>query len=278
MHFLNYFYLICRGWFNLSSPYKNEKCRRELIEMLKLLLQNTPSTHSPPLETAITVFRQAYRIDKSPAIHCLIENCFNLVDFIMNSRFSANFTGVSVNQKSFVIKSLPLERLSTSNFNSVEEVNENIVSKIQKETTSVIKSSEKTYLKKSPDLELSSSVHGLKRKNEDSADSKSNFQKNIKPKAEVNLNDSDIIFEGVFERNEIAKSILKDVEKSKEELGNVQTLTTVKVPPQKALTTSIDKVNSPFQSLSESLENPSSAETTETSNEANDALRYFVVE
>lgn len=263
----------------MSSPYKNEKCRRELIEMLKLLLQNTPSTNTPPLETAITVFRQAYLIDKSPAIHCLIENCFNLIDFIMNSRISASSTSVSVKQNSFIINSLSLERSPTSDLYSVEETKENIASMMKKETQiSVIKSNDETDLKKCPPLESSSSVHGIKRKNEASTDSKSNFRKNVKPKADVNLNDSDIIFEGVFERNEIAKSILKDVAKSDKELSNVQALNTVKVEPQKALTTSIDKVNSPIQSLSESLKNASSTETTETSKEVDDALSYFVVE
>lgn len=238
--------------------------------MLKLLLQNTPGTYSPPLETAITVFRQAYRVEKSPAIHCLIENCFNLVDFIMNSRISANSTGFSVKQKPFTVKSLPLGR--STDLYSVQEVKEETNSKTQKETISVNKSNDETDLKNSSS-ESSSSVHGLKRKNEASVEPKYNFRKNVRPKAEVNLNDNDIIFEGAFGRKEITKSSLEGVGKSNEELSDVQTLSTVKISQQKALTTTIEKVNSSQESQSDSLENVSLVETTETSKEVDDALR-----
>lgn len=265
---------IYRGWFNLSSPYKNEKCRQGLIEMLTLLLQNIPPSITPPLETSILLFRQAYQIDKSPAVRYLVENCFNLVNFILSSRLSPDYADVSV--KNLLLESLqPSERLSTSSFMPSEEGVKSAVPKMQKEANfSLIKPKVEAVSSEKPKTSDSSSAQGFKRKNETSADPVTSARKIVKPKQTVNLNDSDIIFEGAFERKEaLSKSASEEVEKFDKNASKYEE-TTAKV--SLPLTTSIEEVDSSSTSSNETVNKI--GETAEASEEVDDALKYFIAE
>lgn len=170
----------------MASPYKKEECRRELIETLALLLQNVPPSNSPALETSILIFRQAYNIEKSPAVRFLVENCFNLVNFIVNSRLSPDHDNVSVKHLSNTFSSpQPSESFTKSSFKPSEEVVEIAVPKIQKETSPLIKPNNEKFTSKnfqtvdtSKNLQIvDTSTQGLKRKNEISSDSVASARK-----------------------------------------------------------------------------------------------------
>ncbi|KAH9388657.1 hypothetical protein TYRP_008001 [Tyrophagus putrescentiae] len=86
---------------------------------------------------------------------------------------------------------------------------------MQKEANfSLIKPKVEAVSSEKPKTSDSSSAQGFKRKNETSADPVTSARKIVKPKQTVNLNDSDIIFEGAFERKEaLSKSASEEVEK-----------------------------------------------------------------
>jgi len=83
---------IFRNWFNLPLPYKCEQCRQELVELFRLLLLNVPIGYNPSLETAITIFTQAYQVDKAYSIRNLLSNCIDLINLIMSSRICTSIS------------------------------------------------------------------------------------------------------------------------------------------------------------------------------------------
>lgn len=80
------FCCLFRNWFNLKYPFNDENCRAELIETLKLLIQNSPNNFTPPLETAIVIVKEAHRLDTSRLVHYASFNCLHIFNFILSSR------------------------------------------------------------------------------------------------------------------------------------------------------------------------------------------------
>lgn len=81
---------IYRRWFRLNHPYKNDTCRKELLETVRLILVNLDVANDVPLEAIINVLEEANRFENSVEIRQLTTSTIHLTNYVILSKISIN--------------------------------------------------------------------------------------------------------------------------------------------------------------------------------------------
>ena len=259
--FLDSIIFFIRNWFNISSsPYKSEKCRYELILLMQKLLIQSPSNYNPPLETAIVIFTHARRLEKSPSIHLLLEDCFHMINFIMDSRIHSQFATNASQAISYSSK-------SEENISALIYPQDQLQNQEEKKLSKSDLINDSTQIKKiiSNDRLEATFLETNKRKHFDTA-------VNVKVARTDESFDDDVIFEGISKKSE--KDIVFNNNQEKAEI--VKTDENIVLPTNNKMMT-----NETFDSsvnLTVSTEQTNQFKEQQLSTEADEALAYFVVD
>lgn len=140
---------LLRNRFNFKYPFDDDNCRVELIESLRLLIENAPMCSNPPLETALVIVREAHRLDNSSSVHSAAASCIHLFNFVLASRIA-----VKAKAPQLSVPPVPSKQI-------VEPVKQTVIQKppsepVNKETNSKIEF--KITPKSAPVLETQSAI------------------------------------------------------------------------------------------------------------------------